>query len=121
MGDHSSLSNSARPSCASDEQESAYLSRTRILHWVRLGLALIITGASATVVGCESAPLHHYKQTVSFERFWLPLWPLNLDLRQTNALLVCGSVITFQTLIYMIVAILPSVRYHNLALDNIQR
>jgi hypothetical protein len=67
-------------------------------------------GIATAVVGCEGAPLYHYNQTVSFERLWLILWPLNLDVRQTNALLACGSVIAFQALIYIIVALLPSPR-----------
>lgn len=113
MGSRSSFSGS-HPSYASDEQESLYLARTSLLHWIRLGIALIILGAATAVVGCEGAPLHYYKHTVSFEKLWLPLWPLNLDMRQTNALLACGAVIMCQALIYVIVALIPSVCNHSI-------
>lgn len=113
MGDRSSVSSLSHPSYASDEQESAYLARARALHWIRFSIALIILGAATAVVGCEGAPLHHYKDTVSFEKLWLPLWPLNLDVRQTNALLACGVVIMFQALIYIVVALIPSVCHHH--------
>ncbi|KAN0070209.1 hypothetical protein V8E54_011790 [Elaphomyces granulatus] len=108
MAPRSSSPSSSNPSYASDEQESTYLTRTRILHQIRLGIAVLILAVATAVVGCEGAPLYHYNQTASFERLWLTLWPLNLDVRQTNALLACGSVIAFQALVYIIVALLPS-------------
>jgi hypothetical protein len=116
MASRSSFSGS-HPSYASNEQESVYLSRMRVLHWVRFGIALIILGAAAAVVGCEGAPLHYYKHTASFEKLWLPLWPLNLDVRQTNALLACGAVIMFQALIYIVVALIPSVCNYSTLLE----
>lgn len=94
----------------SSDQESAYLSRAKVVNRIRLGVAFLIFAAAVAIVGCEAVPLHHYKETSSFEKYWLVLWPLNLDLRQTNALLACGAVIAFQALIYIIAAILPSVR-----------
>lgn len=100
----------SHPISASDEQESAYLSRTRTLHWVRIGIAFMLFSASAVVVGTEAAPLHYYNQTKSYSNFYLPLWPLNLDIRQTNALLACGVVILFEAFVYIIIALLPSVR-----------
>ncbi|KAJ9287419.1 hypothetical protein DTO021C3_5110 [Paecilomyces variotii] len=92
----------------SSDQESAYLSRAKVVNRIRLGVAFLIFAAAVAIVGCEAVPLHHYKETSSFEKYWLVLWPLNLDLRQTNALLACGAVIAFQALIYIIAAILPS-------------
>jgi hypothetical protein len=110
MASRSSFTESiSPPSYASDEQEFTYLSKTRALHWARFGIASVILGTAAAVVGCESAPLHRYNETVSFQNLWLPLWPLNLDLRQTNALLACGAVIMFQALVYIIFALIPSV------------
>lgn len=108
MSSGSSISGSFHPSLASDEEESVYLSRARLLNWIRLGLALVILGAAAAIVGCEAVPLNHYKSTSSFEKFWLFLWPLNFDLRPTNALLACGVLIMFQALVYIVVTLLPS-------------
>ncbi|KAH8699143.1 hypothetical protein BGW36DRAFT_449306 [Talaromyces proteolyticus] len=98
------------PSHASDEQESVYLSKTRTLHWVRLGIAATILIAAAAVIGCESAPLHRYHETAKYSTVWLPLWPLNLDIRQTNALVACGAIIAFQAIIYIVASVLPSPR-----------
>lgn len=100
----------SHPTSASDEQESVYLSRARTLHWVRMGIAVMLLGASAGVVGSEGAPLHYYNETKSYSNSYLPLWPLNLDVRQTNALLACGAVILFEAIVYIIIAALPSVR-----------
>jgi len=108
MDARSSFSISSHPSCASDEQESAYLSRARTLNRVRLAIAGIILASAVTIIGLEGAPLSFYHNTSSFSNIGLPLWPLNLDVRQTNAILACGAVITFQTLIYIIVVFIPS-------------
>jgi len=108
MDPRNSFSQFSRPSYASDEQESAYLSRARGLNRIRVGIATIILVAAVATVGVEGAPLSRYNKTVSFENSWLPLWPLNLDVRQTNAILACAALITFQTLIYIIVALIPS-------------
>ncbi|KUL90360.1 hypothetical protein ZTR_02056 [Talaromyces verruculosus] len=93
---------------AADEQEATYLSRARLLHRTRIGIALMLLGASAGVVGTESAPLHYYNETKAYSSMFLPLWPLNLDVRQTNALLACGAVILFQAIVYIGVAAFPS-------------
>lgn len=95
---------------AADEQEATYLSRARLLHRTRIGIALMLLAASAGVVGTESAPLHYYNETKAYSSMFLPLWPLNLDVRQTNALLACGAVILFQAILYIGVAAFPSVR-----------
>lgn len=100
----------SHPSNASDEQEGSYLARARILHWVRAGLAVTILGVAAGVVGVEGQSLYFYNKTVPYSRVGLPLWPLNLDLRDTNALLSCGVLISFQAIVYTIAALLPSVR-----------
>lgn len=94
----------------SSDHESIYLVRSKFLHWIRLGVAFLIFAAAVAIVGCEAAPLHHYKETSSYDKYWLFLWPLNLDIRETTDLLSCGAVIAFQALIYIIAAVLPSVQ-----------
>lgn len=110
MDPRNSFSQFSRPSYASDDQESTYLSRARVLNRVRLGIATVILATAVAIVGVEGAPLSRYNKTASFENAWLPLWPLNLDVRQTNAILACGALIAFQTLIFLIIALIPSVR-----------
>lgn len=96
--------------CApNDPSESIYSKLTRIFHWARHTLALTVFFTAIAVVGCEAAPLRHYRTTISLEHVWLSLWPLNLDLRPTIGLLCCGSIIAFQSLIYIIAALIPSV------------
>src|SRR5690625_100016 len=97
------------PSYASDEQESKHLKRSKILHWVKLGLSVVILGTATTVVGCEAHALRHYKETRNFEKWWLALWPQEFDLRPTMALLGAGIAIMVTVLVYMIVAAFPSV------------
>lgn len=99
----------ASVSCASNEEESAFLKRARLLRWIRLGLSAVIFSVSVSIIGCEAVPLLHYRRTSAFERFWLFLWPLNFDLRPTIALLACGCVIAFQTVLYIVTTLLPSV------------
>ncbi|PYI29998.1 hypothetical protein BP00DRAFT_426971 [Aspergillus indologenus CBS 114.80] len=94
---------------ASLEAESKFLTRTRLLRLIRLGLAILIFCVAVPTIACEAVALHHYRQTSRYSQVWLYLWPLNLDLRPAKALLACGSVIAFQTLIYIIAALLPSV------------
>ena len=102
-------SGSSSPSYASDEQESKYLARSRSLHWVKLGLGLVILAAGTTVVGCQAHGLHYYNDTKGYEKWWLALWPENFDLRPTQALLSGGIVIMISTLAFLIVAAFPSV------------
>ena len=97
--------------CATDNEESTYLKRIRILRWVRFGLAFIILGAAVAVIGCEAEPLRHYHRTSEYEKVWLFLWPLNFDIRPTIAPLSCGCVIACLNLVYVVVALLPLVSW----------
>lgn len=100
----------SHPSNAADDQEVAYLSRARVLHWTRMAIAVSIVGVATGIVGSEGDALHYYNKTVSYARVGLALWPLNLDIRDTKALLSCGAVILFQVIIFIVVAMLPSPR-----------
>ncbi|KAE8146879.1 hypothetical protein BDV25DRAFT_161585 [Aspergillus avenaceus] len=104
--------NSYHASCASDEEESQYLKRVRILRWVRLGLAILIAGLSIALVACEAVPFHHYRRTSAYEKVGLYLWPLNLDIRPAIALISCGSILAFSNITYITTALLPSPRAH---------
>lgn len=93
-----------------DEQESRYLARSRILHRVRLGIAGTIFATAIATFACEATTMHHYNDTEWYNLVWLPLWPLNLDTRGTSGLIAGGVLISMQSLIYIIMALLPSVR-----------
>lgn len=97
-------------STASNEEESSFLKRVRLLHWVRLGIAGLAIAISIAIIACEAVPYKHYRNTSSFEAVGLYLWPLNFDIRPTIAGLSCGCVVAFLSLVYIVVALLPSVR-----------
>ncbi|CAK37243.1 hypothetical protein CBS63078_4724 [Aspergillus niger] len=99
-------------STASIEEESKFLTRTQHLRHTRLALAILTFLTSIPTIACEAVALHHYRQTSPYARVWLNLWPLNLDLRPTIALLACGCVIAFQNLLYIVTAVVPSPRPH---------
>lgn len=91
-------------------QESSFLKRSRTIHLGRLSVAsLIFTGAIATLA-CEAVPFQHYTSTAKWASAGLALWPLNFDLRPTIAAMSCGCVIAVLNLIYIVTALLPSVR-----------
>lgn len=100
---------SSNASTAGSMDESKFLKRNRALHLTRLGLSALITTGAIAVIACEAQPLHHYKTTAQWESAGLALWPLNLDVRPTIAGLACGCVIAALSLVYMVVALLPSV------------
>lgn len=109
MDASSFTSGSYHVSCASDEQESTFLKRARLLRWAQIALGIINFALAVSAIGCEAVPLHHYRRTSAFEHISLYLWPMNLDIRPTIALLACGSVIALLALFHVIVALLPSV------------
>jgi hypothetical protein len=100
---------SSNASTAGSMDESKFLKRNRALHWARLGLSLLITTGAVAVIACEAVPLHHYKTTAQWATEGLALWPLNLDMRPTIGALACGCVIAALNLVYVVVALLPSV------------
>ncbi|PWY83947.1 hypothetical protein BO83DRAFT_433565 [Aspergillus eucalypticola CBS 122712] len=99
-------------STASIEEESKFLTRTQHLRHTRLALAILTFLTTIPTIACEAIALHHYRQTSPYARVWLNLWPLNLDLRPTIAILACGCVIAFQNLLYIVTAVVPSPRPH---------
>lgn len=85
------------------------LRQLQMLHWTRVALSVLVVGAAAAIVGCEGHALHTHNTTRLPAEFFLPLWPQNLDLRPTVAILAGGTVIMALGLFYLLVAILPSV------------
>ena len=94
---------------STDMDESTFLKRNRVLHWVQLGLSSLIFVVAIAVIPCEAVPYHHYKSTAKWASSGLALWPQNLDTRPTIAALSCGCVVAVLNLIYVIAALLPSV------------
>lgn len=108
MTSNSSLTGSGG-AYSSDMEESNFLKRNRVIHFARLGLSSLIFGVAIAVVACEAPPLRHYKNTSQWASAGLALWPLNFDLRPTIAAISCGCIVTILNLVYIAVALLPSV------------
>ncbi|WEW54631.1 hypothetical protein PRK78_000051 [Emydomyces testavorans] len=119
MSSTSSLRGAHAPSTASDEDESTYIRRTRILQWVRMGLCAAMVVLAVAAVGAEGHPLRYYNKTVQYEKMYLSLWPENIEMRPTIALIACGSIIALQSLVYLIVALLPSPRSRIFILNSL--
>ena len=85
------------------------LRKFRLLHWLRLALSLLLVAAGAAIVGCEAHALHAYNDTHLSTQWYLPLWPSTLDVRPSVAVLGGGALVVLFNLMYLVVAIIPSV------------
>lgn len=94
---------------ASDKAESAFLSRTRSIHFLRLGLATVLSLASIATIVCEAIPLRHYRSTKRYESTGLALWPLDFDLRPTIVALTTGCVVLLGSLGVIMLGSVPFV------------
>ncbi|KAL8817775.1 MAG: hypothetical protein Q9191_008080 [Dirinaria sp. TL-2023a] len=83
------------------------------LHWARLAVSFITLIAGVVVVGCAASALHSYSSTQLDPQFMLPLWPSSIDLRPTRAIIACGALVTIFSLIYILAALLPTLRLLN--------
>ncbi|EXJ90045.1 hypothetical protein A1O3_03113 [Capronia epimyces CBS 606.96] len=93
---------------ATSAQESAYLKRARWLGWVRLGLALLTLGSATAAAGCAGHVLRRYNATHLASGWHLSLWPLNVDLRPTLAVVASAAIITAASLGYLVLWLIPS-------------
>jgi hypothetical protein len=70
---------------------------------------VLLLSVGAVIVGCEGHALHTYNMTTLEGGFFLPLWPANTDLRPTTGTIAAGVVIILSSLLYFLVALIPSV------------
>ena len=85
------------------------LRKLRLLHWVRIALSGLLIAAGAAIVGCEAHALHAYNATHLGNQWYLPLWPSTLDVRPSVAVLGGGASVILFSLIYLLIALIPSV------------
>lgn len=93
-----------------DVVATRYRRQAGYLYWARLALSLITLVGGLVVTGCAASSLRSYSSTKLDSQFMLPLWPSSVDLRPTHAVLACGIVITTFSLVYIVAALLPTVR-----------
>ncbi|KAH0837569.1 hypothetical protein FOPE_05162 [Fonsecaea pedrosoi] len=94
---------------ASSAQESAYLRQAKWLQWIRCTLAILTIATATAAVGCEGHVLHSYNKTHMGSKWHLPpLWPTNVDVRPTLAVLIAATLIIILSLSYVVVSLVPT-------------
>jgi len=94
---------------ATSAQESTYLSRAVRLRWTRLALTLLILATSAAAMGCTGHVLRRYNATHFGTNVHLPLWPQNVDVRPTLAILISAAIAASASLLYLVFSLIPTV------------
>lgn len=94
---------------ATSAQESAYLAKAKLLWWTRFVLVLLIIATSASAIGCAGHVLRRYDATSFGRARHLPLWPANIDLRPTLAILIPAAIIVAVSFGYLVFSLIPTV------------
>ncbi|KAL8702997.1 MAG: hypothetical protein Q9201_003834 [Fulgogasparrea decipioides] len=88
--------------------ERNYL-HAKILHWMRIALALITLVVSLIITAFAGNVLRIYTKTRYNSTAWiLPLWPAAVDMRPAHAVLACGIILAIFSLIYLVCAFAPT-------------
>ncbi|KAL8665384.1 MAG: hypothetical protein Q9202_002277 [Teloschistes flavicans] len=81
----------------------------KILHWMRLAIALVTLLVSLIIIAFSGNVLRIYNDTRYNNVEWiLPLWPATVDLRPARALVACGVVLAVFSLVYVVLALAPT-------------
>ena len=76
---------------------------------MRVAIAAMTFIASIAMIACVGASLRAYSDSRLESEWILPLWPLNVDLRPSHAILGCGIAVALLSLAYLAVAFVPMV------------
>ena len=99
------------PAYTTDDLLAArYQKLSRWVHLVRVATAAFTFIASIAIIACVGASLRAYSSSRLEPEWILPLWPLNVDLRPSHAILGCGISVALLSLAYLAVAFVPMVR-----------
>ncbi|KAL9134191.1 MAG: hypothetical protein Q9175_004626 [Cornicularia normoerica] len=103
------------PAYTTDDLLAAkYQNFSRWVHLMRVAIAAITFIDSVAIVACVGASLRAYSDSRLEPEWILPLWPLNVDLRPSHAILGCGIAVAVLSLAYLAVAFSPlRQRLHN--------
>ncbi|KAI4116490.1 MAG: hypothetical protein LQ345_003090 [Seirophora villosa] len=80
----------------------------KVLHWLRVAMAVITLLASVVVMACAGKALTTYTSTRDNAEWILPLWPTSVDLRPTHAILACGILLAVGSIFYLVAALAPT-------------
>ena len=98
------------PAYTTDDLLAAkYQKFSRWVHLLRVAIAAVTFVASIAVIACVGASLRAYSNSRLEPEWILPLWPLNVDLRPSHAILGCGIAVAVLSLAYLAVAFVPMV------------
>ena len=98
------------PAYTTDDLLAArYQKFSRWVHMMRVAIAVMTFIASIAMIACVGASLRAYSNSRLEPEWILPLWPLNVDLRPSHAILGCGIAIALLSLAYLAVAFVPMV------------
>ena len=98
------------PAYTTDDLLAAkYQKISRWVHLIRVAIAAITLIASIAVIACAGASLRAYSNSRLEPEWILPLWPLDVDLRPSHAILGCGITVALLSLGYLAVAFVPMV------------
>ena len=95
---------------ATSTQESGYLAKAHLLRWTRFGLAFLVIASSAAALGCAGHVLDRYNETRFGREYSLPLWPWNVDVRPTLAILIPAAILIAVNVGYLVFSLIPTVR-----------
>ncbi|CAF9907725.1 MAG: hypothetical protein ALECFALPRED_003789 [Alectoria fallacina] len=103
------------PAYTTDDLLAArYQKFSKWVHLMRVAIAAITFIASIAIIACVGASLRAYAISRLEPEWILPLWPLNVDLRPSHAILGCGIAVALLSLAYLAVAFVPMrQRLHN--------
>lgn len=98
------------PSYTTDDLQTAkYTRHNRALEWLRIALSGITFVASIAITACAGVSLRTYTETHVQPGWLLPLWPTEVDLRPTHAVLACGIIVMVFSMVYLAIAFAPLV------------
>ena len=98
------------PAYTTDDLLAArYQKFSKWVHLMRVAIAAITFIASIAIIACVGASLRAYAISRLEPEWILPLWPLNVDLRPSHAILGCGIAVALLSLAYLAVAFVPMV------------
>ena len=99
------------PAYTTDDLLAArYQKFSKWVHLMRVAIAAVTLVASVAVIACVGASLRAYSNSRLEPEWILPLWPLNVDLRPSHAVLGCGIAVALLSLAYLATAFVPMVR-----------
>ena len=102
-----------------DDLQIQYQTHAKCLYWLRIAIVFSTLAISAATVGSAARALRQQSAGMSSSSPPLPLWPANLDLRQTQTALGCGALVAVASFGFLACAFWSSVRHPDFHLPSL--